>query len=339
MAADLFHSPINCSHQEAIINLKQPQQLPDPSRINFRLLHYFRVVAEEMNFTQAALRLNISQPPLSKHIKELESQLGVELFKRTTRTMALTLAGRTLFHNVEMLLDQAGHALNQAGHALNQVQQLGRGEAGHMVVGMVGTSVWGGLIPALKRFAGQTANVTWALNELTPSQQITALQKRHIDMGVWREAKEQVLPGLASQLLARENIALVLPQDHPLAQAESLPLAALRHEKFIVLPPHEASLGLYLHNLCLQQGFKPDIAYQVNEPQTLMALVAEGYGITLLPDSYGRIPWPGVRFCPLQQAPSADLYAIYHADSATPVVLAFLEMLRSASQGKPIQPS
>ncbi|WP_426509638.1 LysR family transcriptional regulator [Serratia proteamaculans] len=312
--------------------MKQPQSLPDPSRINFRLLHYFRVVAEEMNFTQAALRLNISQPPLSKHIKELESQLGVELFKRTTRSMALTLAGRTLFHNVEMLLDQAGHALNQ-------VQQLGRGEAGHMVVGMVGTSVWGGLIPALKRFAGQTANVTWALNELTPSQQITALQKRHIDMGVWREAKEQVLPGLASQLLARENIALVLPQGHPLAQAESLPLAALRHEKFIVLPPHEASLGLYLHNLCLQQGFKPDIAYQVNEPQTLMALVAEGYGITLLPDSYGRIPWPGVRFCPLQQAPSADLYAIYHADSATPVVLAFLKMLRSASQGKPIQAS
>ncbi|WP_341534814.1 LysR family transcriptional regulator [Serratia proteamaculans] len=146
-----------------MISIKQPNPLPDPSRINFRLLHYFRVVAEEMNFTQAALRLNISQPPLSKHIKELESQLGVELFKRTTRSMALTLAGRTLLQNVEMLLDQAGHALNQ-------VQQLGRGEAGHMVVGMVGTSVWGGLIPALKRFAGQAANVTWALNELTPSQ-------------------------------------------------------------------------------------------------------------------------------------------------------------------------
>lgn len=63
-----------------------------------------------------------------------------------------------------------------------------------------------------------------------------------------------------------------------------------------MLPPHEASLGLYLHNLCLQQGFLPDVAYQVNEPQTLLALVAEGCGITLLPDSYGRIPWPGVRF-------------------------------------------
>ena len=95
-----------------------------------------------------------------------------------------------------------------------------------------------------------------------------------------------------------------------------------------MLPPHEASLGLYLHNLCLQQGFLPDVAYQVNEPQTLLALVAEGCGITLLPDSYGRIPWPGVRFCSLQQAPPADLYAVYRADSVTPVVQAF-ERLRA----------
>jgi len=119
------------------------------------------------------------------------------------------------------------------------------------------------------------AIATWALNKLTPSQQIVALQKCHIDIRVWREAKELVLPGLASQLLARENIALVLPQGHPLTQAESLLLAALRHKQFIVLPPPEVSLGLYLHNLCLQQGFKPDIVYQVNEPQMLIALVAE----------------------------------------------------------------
>ncbi|AHG19585.2 transcriptional regulator [Chania multitudinisentens RB-25] len=300
------------------------QLLPDPSRINFRLLHYFRVVAEEMNFTQAARRLNISQPPLSKHIKELENQLGVELFKRTTRSIALTLAGRTLFHNVEILLDQANSALNQ-------VQQLGRGEAGHMVIGMVGTSVWGGLIPALKRFAAQAEHATWVLNEQTPSQQIISLQKRHIDLGVWREAKQQTLPGLACQLLAREKLAVVLPVSHPLAESAAIPLKALQHDRFIVLPPNEASLGLYLHNLCLQQGFSPDIAHQVNEPQTLIAMVAEEYGIALLPDSYGRIPWPGVRFCPLEAAPSADLYVIYHADSATPIVHTFLKMLRATN--------
>lgn len=228
--------------------MNQPHALPDPGRINFRLLHYFRVVAEEMNFTQAARRLNMSQPPLSKHIKELESQLGVVLFKRTTRSMTLTPAGRTLLRNVERLLDQADSALHQ-------VQQMGRGEGGHMVVGMVGTSAWGGLIAALRRFSEQNAGVTWSLNELTPSQQIAALQKRHIDIGVWREAQQQTLPGLTCQRLASESIAVVLPLDHPLAQQESIPLAALQNDSFIVLPPHEASLGLYLHNLCLQQGF------------------------------------------------------------------------------------
>jgi DNA-binding transcriptional LysR family regulator len=198
-----------------------------------------------------------------------------------------------------------------------------------MVIGIVGTSVWGGLIPALKRFTNQTENVTWALNEIPPDQQIMALQKRHIDIGVWREAKGQIPAGLQCQMLEQEDITLVVPEDHPLAQQEPVPLAALRDEKFIVLPRKEASIGLYLHNTCVQQGFIPDIAYQVNEPQTLMALVAEGYGITLLPHSYGQIPWPGVRFCPLKNAPSADLYAIYHADSATPLVQAFLQMLRT----------
>lgn len=194
--------------------MSQPHALPDPGRINFRLLHYFRVVAEEMNFTQAARRLNMSQPPLSKHIKELESQLGVVLFKRTTRSMTLTPAGRTLLRNVERLLDQADSALHQ-------VQQMGRGEGGHMVVGMVGTSAWGGLIAALRRFSEQSAGVTWSLNELTPSQQIAALQKRHIDIGVWREAQQQTLPGLTCQRLASESIAVVLPLDHPLAQRKT----------------------------------------------------------------------------------------------------------------------
>ena len=170
------------------------------------------------------------------------------LFKRTTRSMTLTPAGRTLLRNVERLLDQADSALHQ-------VQQMGRGEGGHMVVGMVGTSAWGGLIAALRRFSERSAGVTWSLNELTPSQQIITLQKRHIDIGVWREAQQQTLPGLTCQRLASESIAVVLPLDHPLAQQENIPLAALQNDSFIVLPPHEASLGLYLHNLCLQQDF------------------------------------------------------------------------------------
>lgn len=112
-----------------------------------------------------------------------------------------------------------------------------------MVVGMVGTSAWGGLIAALRRFSEQSAGVTWSLNELTPSQQIAALQKRHIDIGVWREAQQQTLPGLTCQRLASESIAVVLPLDHPLAQQENIPLAALQNDSFIVLPPHEPTWG------------------------------------------------------------------------------------------------
>ncbi|MEC5318335.1 LysR family transcriptional regulator [Brenneria populi subsp. brevivirga] len=293
----------------------------DLGPINFRLLHYFRIVAEEMNFTQAARRLNMSQPPLSKHIKELEDHLGVKLFLRTTRTMSLTPAGSKLLSCVEQMIDQA-HI------SLREVQQLGRGEAGHMVVGVVGTSVWGALMQTLQQFTRRFKHATWSLNELTPVEQLTALRQRRIDIAVWREAASQSLPDMACQLLAREDFAVALPQRHPLADGEPLPFEVLKRESFIVLPSQERNLGLQVRNLCLKYGFSPTIAHQVNEPQTALALVAEGYGITLLPVSYGRITWPGVRFCPLLDPPSADLYAIYDPCATPPLVQAFLQMTR-----------
>ncbi|QTF09749.1 LysR family transcriptional regulator [Brenneria izadpanahii] len=293
----------------------------DLGPINFRLLHYFRIVAEEMNFTQAAHRLNMSQPPLSKHIKELEDQLGVKLFLRTTRTMSLTPAGSKLLSSVENLLDQATISLRE-------VQQLGRGEVGHMVVGAVGTSVWGALMQTLQQFTRQVKHATWSLNELTPVEQIIALRQRRIDIAVWREAASQSLPEMACQLLARENFAVALPQDHPLASGDAIPFEVLKRESFIVLPSQERNLGLQVRNLCLKYGFSPVIAHQVNEPQTALALVAEGYGITLLPVSYGRITWPGVRFCPLINPPSADLYVVYDPYATPPLVQEFLQIVR-----------
>ncbi|MCG8710612.1 LysR family transcriptional regulator [Brenneria sp. 4F2] len=306
--------------------MKRPQTIKfDLGPINFRLLHYFRIVAEEMNFTQAAHRLNMSQPPLSKHIKELEDQLGVTLFLRTTRTMSLTPAGSKLLSCVKNLVDQA-HI------SLREVQQLGRGEAGHMVVGAVGTAVWGALMQTLQQFTQRFQYATWSLNELTPVEQLSALRQRHIDIAVWREAASQSLPGMACQLLAREDFMVALPRSHPLANGRSIPFDVLKRESFIVLPSQERNLGLQVRNLCLKYGFSPAIAHQVNEPQTALALVAEGYGITLLPASYGRIAWPGVQFCPLLNPPSADLYVIYDPYATPPLVQKFLHMVRQQVQ-------
>lgn len=306
--------------------MKEPHPLTfAPGPANFRLLHYFRIVAEEMSFTRAAQRLNMSQPPLSKHIKELETLLGVTLFLRTTRSMSLTPAGSRLFSDVENLLEQTRISLRE-------VQKLGRGEVGHLVVGTVGTSVWGALMQILQQFSRDVPTASWSLNELTPVEQINALRQRRIDIAIWREAASQPLPGMVCELLARENYAVALPEDHPLARAEPVHFAALKDEPFIVLPLQERNLGLQVRNLCLTYGFSPVISHQVNEPQTALALVAQGYGITLLPESYGSIRWPGVRFCPLIKAPSADLYVIHDPNTVSPLAQTFLQRVRRQAE-------
>ena len=107
-------------------------------RTDLKLLRYFQAVAEELHFGKAALRLNMSQPPLSFHIKELESQLGTVLFIRHSRSVALTHAG-------EILLEETRRLLDSANLALARVEQIGRGEGGRIHLGIVGTAIWGGL--------------------------------------------------------------------------------------------------------------------------------------------------------------------------------------------------
>lgn len=192
----------------------------------------------------------------------------------------------------------------------------------------MGTSVWGALIQILQQFSREVPAASWSLNELTPVEQIDALRQRRLDIAIWREAASQPLPGMVCELLARENYAVALPEDHPLASGEPVAFPALKEEPFIVLPLQERNLGVQVRNLCLTYGFSPAISHQVNEPQTALALVAQEYGITLLPESYGSIRWPGVRFCPLFNALSADLYVIHDPDTVSPLAQTFLQRVR-----------
>jgi DNA-binding transcriptional LysR family regulator len=127
--------------------------------------------------------------------------------------------------------------------------------------------------------------------------------------------------------MGRENVALAIAENHPLAAKNSVVLGELAHEDFILMPMNTSSLGGYLYSMCRQHGFLPQVRHQVNEPQTALALVANGYGITLLPESYARIHWPGVRFCALSERLPVDLYALYQADSLTPAAARFLDSL------------
>src|SRR5699024_3528180 len=155
-------------------------------RTDLKLLRYFLAVAEELHFGRAAARLNMSQPPLSIHIKELENQLGTQLFIRHSRSVVLTHAGK-------ILMEESRRLLVNANNVLARIEQIGRGEAGRIELGVVGTERWGRMRPVMRRFIRENPNVDVLFREKMPAMQMALLERRELD-GEWRQNHRLVLP-------------------------------------------------------------------------------------------------------------------------------------------------
>jgi DNA-binding transcriptional LysR family regulator len=295
--------------------------------IDLKQLKYFLAVAEEKSFSRAAERLHISQPPLSQQIMKLENELGVRLFARTTRSFELTVAGKALMH-------EAADLLARMRMTIDTIRQIDRGEVGRLRVGIVGSAMWGPIPRLLERFQSQFPRVTWTIHELGPDDQWEALRARQIDVGFWREPKvdEDQLKNanLRQQLCFRENVCVAVNQHHPLARKESIALTEIAGEPMLTLHLDQSAEPRYLIQCCVDAGFQPVIFQEAAEPQTLLAMVGAGLGVALMPETTGRIGWPGVRFLPVHaHAPSANLYITYPAQDDAPVVRAFLKILNS----------
>ena len=272
-------------------------------RIDLKLLRYFLAVAEELHFGRAAARLNMSQPPLSTHIKELEQQLGTLLFIRHSRSVALTHAGK-------ILMEESRRLLSSANQALARVEQIGRGEAGRIELGVIGTAMWGKMRPVMRRFLKENPNVEVQFRENMPAMQMTMLERRELDAGIWRMATEPS-PGFTSLRLHESSFLVAIPEEHA--------LTALRNEYFVTMPSIHTDWA-FLQRVCLSAGFSPMIIREVREPQTVLAMISMGIGITLIADSYAQMSWPGVVFRPLEERIPADLYIVYDQQQATPAL-------------------
>lgn len=290
------------------------------SRISIRMLRYFQVLAKELHFGRAASLLNISQPPLSVQIKELEDILGVKLLDRTSRTVVLTHAGHVLKAEVDRIL-------SATETSLNYVRQIGRNEHQLLNIGIIGTALWGGVLPRLKTFRESYPEAIWSLKELSQHQQIEALKNHTIDIAINRSLAVDVPPGIRHLHIARESVIVALPEQDALCKQERLALNALSEKPFISLSFSHSDFAQQLYDFCVAAGFYPLIAHQVSEPQTALALVSAGIGIALLPDSCALIQWPGVKFVPLIESIPADLYALWQIDNISPITAAFLSAL------------
>jgi DNA-binding transcriptional LysR family regulator len=294
--------------------------------IDLKQLKYFLAVAEEKSFSRAAERLHISQPPLSQQIQKLESELGVRLFARTTRTFELTAAGKAL-------MIEAADLLARMRVTIETVRQIDRGEVGRLRVGIVGSAMWGPIPKLLEEFQTRFPRVTWTLHELGPNDQIDALRNRQIDVGFWREPRneEEELrqASLRQDLCFRENVCVAVNQHHRLASQLQVELVELAGEPLLTLALDRSAFARYLVQCCANAGFEPAIFQEALEPQTVLAMVGAGLGVALMPETTARVGWPGVTFIPIKtNPPSANLYITYPAQDDAPVVRAFLKILQ-----------
>jgi len=262
------------------------------SLIELRLWRQFIAVAEELHFGRAALRLHMTQPPLTQAIGQLERLLGARLFDRTKRSVQITEAGAVLLPEARELLARA-HALPA------QARAVAAGAAGRLRLAFVSTIAFGLLPQWVRAFRAAYPQVQLELIEATGDVQLQSLARGDIDAGFMLHSPGFASPELAHLRIAREPLVLALPEQHPLATASSLPLGKVLQEPLVIFPRrilpslHDAIFGLY-H----AAGRTPQVAQEAIQMQTIVNLVSAGLGLAWVPESVTQFQRSGVHYRP-----------------------------------------
>jgi DNA-binding transcriptional LysR family regulator len=264
--------------------------------VELRQLRYFVAVAEERHFGRAAKRLRLSQPPLSAQIKGLEEELGVKLFQRSTRQVALTDAGRTFLERAEGILE----AVEEAKEAAKDADE---GVRGRLEIGFISSATLGLLPPSIRLFRERFGGVEIELRELTSAQQIDALYAGEIRVGLVRLPLRA--PGLRFEPLQEESFLVALPSGHPLEALESVPLEAMVDQPLIFFTRQlMPSLHAQIVELFQRVGAFPNVVQHAVHLQTIVGLVASDVGLAILPEPAKRLSREGVVYRSLD-APDA----------------------------------
>ena len=297
--------------------------------MELRHLRYFLAVAEELNFSRAAVRLHIAQPPLSQQIRQLEDELGLQLLERGSRPLRLTEAGR--FFKTE-----AANLIAQLDQAVAGARRIGRGEVGWIGIGYVGSAMNLLLPPVLRRFHAEHPGVEVLLYEMAPFEQPAALLERRVHVGFVRPGIDHA--DLTEESLYEEPISIALPSDHRWADRSEIAIAELADEP-IVLYGGRMTRGIdssFLLRTFQAAGIEPKVAVQSQYAESALGLVAAGMGMTLTAAGFGHVERAGVRFVPVAApSPSIPMKIAYRAIERSPVVLAFLKITREVAAGLP----
>ncbi|WP_104657123.1 LysR substrate-binding domain-containing protein [Ralstonia insidiosa] len=295
--------------------------------MDLRQLRYFVTVAEELHFGRAAERLSMTQPPLSQQIRALEDELGVTLFHRTQRSVALTPVGARWLVEVRRVLAEAG-----ALPAL--AQRLARGEVGSLSLSFVSTADYGILPAVLRHFRDARPDVQFQLREATSDVQIEALLADEVDAGIVIAHHAGSVPGeLEYRPLVRERLVLAVPTSRAekwgVAPGQPFALADAAAEPLIIFPRRSAP-ALYdiITGYHAAHGGRPGetgaatrIGQEAIQMQTIVSLVSAEMGVALVPASLCNLQRTGVVYLELAApSPFIETGLVWRRDAASPVL-------------------
>ncbi|MDL5157903.1 LysR family transcriptional regulator [Actinomycetospora termitidis] len=287
--------------------------------MDLRQLRYFVTVARTRHFGRAAQELLIAQSPLSQAIRQLESHLGTPLFERTTRRVDLTAAG-------EALLPEAVRILESVSAARDQVSRVAAGDLGALRVGTTALATYRHVPRLVRRLAAELPGVslTFRTEMLTPALE-SALADHRIDLAVLRPPVRDET--LAVHLLARERLVLAVGDDDP--ETGPVDLAGLADADFVVYSAPGSVVGAAAERACRAAGFVPRHTHEADQTSIVLALVAAGVGVALLPESVLAVAVAGVHYRELRRpAPgTADVALAWRRDDPSPALAKALAVL------------
>lgn len=256
--------------------------------MELRHIRYFLAVAECANFTRAAAKLGIGQPPLSQQIRDLETEIGAALFHRVPHGAELTAAGLAF-------LPEARAALAAAEAARLAAQRAARGETGRLSLGFTASSAFNAAVTrSIRQFRSQWPDVALSLSEMNSDGLMLKLVRGEIDAAFIRPGLEDPKE-VRLKRLPDEPMLAALPSSHPLAQHASVPLSALAGEPFVLFP-RTVGLSLYddILQACREAGFELVVTQEAPQIPSVVNLVAAGLGVSVVPTSITKIAVEGV---------------------------------------------
>jgi DNA-binding transcriptional LysR family regulator len=298
--------------------------------MELRHLRYFVAVAEMLSFTKAAQKLHLAQPSLTRQIHNLEEEIGVQLLNRSKSHVALTVEGRSFLVDARRLL-----AL--ASESVAAVQRLSRGETGQLNIGYISNFNFEVLPKTLGAFREGFPHIALNLFDMTPAEQLRALETRKIDLGFLGLRPPIVTKDLQWECLARHQIIVAIPQNHPLAKKLKIDLADLKTMFFVGMSEKtHPGFREWLCEVCRPGDFTPRILQDAEIEPGLMRFVAEGLGVTLAREQIKNLPHPGVVFRPLKPAVRTDYCIAWNHDNDSRALQQYILILRKLATKIPI---